>query len=86
MTPEELETTAKWFDRVRSLSAQVEQQQARIRVLEAALKKAHGLLDEVYNAHRDKESADYNECESVPCQWCSEVDEVRASTPSKASA
>lgn len=31
------------------------------------------IVREVMFWHRDKESADYNECEKGPCHWCEEA-------------
>jgi len=33
------------------------------------------LLD-VYHAHRDPESCDFNDCEKDPCAWCEDADEI----------
>jgi hypothetical protein len=43
-----------------------------------ALGKLIEMADEVYQSHRDPESADYNECEKEQCMWCEEVEKARA--------
>lgn len=44
----------------------------------AAQVLAIGLLEGVRQCHRDPEDSEYNECESVECQWCEDAGKVIA--------
>ena len=44
--------------------------QERVRMYFDLLAAAQELLAEVRQWHSDKESPDYNECDTAPCQWC----------------
>lgn len=39
------------------------------------------LVREVMFWHRDKESVDYNECETLPCRWCEEAQKAIDALP-----
>ena len=41
--------------------------------LRALADQLDSLLSEVWRAHCDKESPDWNDCESSECQWCVET-------------
>ena len=34
------------------------------------------LLEDVMGLHSDKESCDYNECDTDPCAWCDDAKKV----------
>jgi len=51
---------------------------ARVARLEEAIQIARVALDEYYDAHRDRESPDDNECDKAQCAWCDMVDRFRA--------
>lgn len=42
--------------------------------LRRALEKAVECLTEVRASHRDKHSADYNNCEDDQCAWCGDAE------------
>lgn len=50
--------------------------------VEQAARKALALMQEVYDAHRDKGNPDYNGCDEGQCCWCDGVDEFRAALAS----
>jgi len=49
---------------------------ARIAELEEALRKVQPLLRDTVDSHADPHDSDYNECESIPCNWCKTALEV----------
>jgi len=57
--------------RIRQLSADL----ARLR---EAVQIADELLSEYYDCHHDPNNYEYNECDTAPCAWCSDVDRFRA--------
>ena len=42
----------------------------------ADLRALKELLQEIWIAHMDKDSPDYNACEDGPCQWCVETERL----------
>lgn len=55
------------------LQQQLEQAQARIATDKKQIVDAAELLRETFDAHADRDSGDYNECEKGMCQWCEEA-------------
>lgn len=53
---------------------------------EAVIEKLHGLIAEIWQSHRDKDSADYNECEEAECMWCEQTREALALLKEKGTA
>jgi len=56
----------------------------RVAELEAALRKAIGLMQEVRIGHRSPGDQDYNECEQQECYWCAQSIEVEETLEPKA--
>ena len=58
------------FDAFIGVKSQLSEAEARIAELEEALRKIQPLLRGTVDSHSDPHDSDYNECESIPCNWC----------------
>ena len=54
------------------LEQEVERLQARVDELEGL----RSFIEEIWFAHRDKDSEEYNECEIAECCWCEKTREA----------
>jgi len=79
------EELARWLDKKYSRHGEIEDGLAaeRLRTLQARVDELKGLqpfIEEIWFAHRDKDSEEYNECDTGECCWCEETRKILANS------